>query len=98
MGLVETSLPQEGKIWQIVNVLTPDRSLGESGNMRIRDLMEVFFGHQAGEAKGAEKQTAPLGRKKHDVLTGTVQVEAAPFGTDDGPSLHDPPQEGQRTT
>ena len=27
VGLVETSLPQEGGVWQVVNVLTPDRYL-----------------------------------------------------------------------
>jgi hypothetical protein len=52
--------------------------------MRIRDLMEVFFGHQAGEAKGAGKQTAPFCSHRHR------SKGAAPLGTDDGLSLHDP--------
>jgi len=40
----------------------------------------VFFGHQAGGAKSAGKQTAPLVRKKHDVPTDTAQGGQRPFG------------------
>jgi len=54
--LMETDLPWRGGIWQVVNVLTPDRCLGRSKINRVYGLTAGFFGHPAGGTEDARNQ------------------------------------------
>ena len=86
-GLMETSLPRRSKIWQVVNVPTPDRWLGRSKINWMSGLTAGFFWSPGWRNWGHhEPSTAPL----RDLFCPHRRYSrrAAPLGTGDGPSWH----------